>query len=157
MSNPHFQNSMNRIPAMGISGQKVPTNPVVYFCKPLKTSHAITSGVFVWADGDEVSSSGTGQPLGLAMALDPYFNTDILSGADNKIPENEYVSVCIKGDFFVTTSTACSAGDKVFANLSDGTVKTDEADSTVENAIETSFTVVTGGEADDVIVISNWI
>ena len=76
--------------------------------------------------------------------------------ASNTVPVGYPVSVEVKGDFFAVTTAAATVGQKVFAVLADGTIKTGNAQTTVKDAIETDFEVIQAGDAGDVIIISNW-
>ncbi len=161
MNNASFQTKLNSIPARGIAGQKLFTNPIVYYCKALRAEKDIPCSAFVWLSTDTsvedtVINSGTGKPLGLCLPLALYANEDLLSSASNQITENNYLSVCIKGDLLVTCASVSKVGDKIFASLTDGSIKADKADATVTGFIETDFSVISAGSAGELITISNW-
>lgn len=165
-----FQGQVNILPAIGVPGQHMSTNPLVSAQKGYCAADTVTIGGFVWAATKDkndatadkndafVKSSGTGAPLGFAVReiTNPLgYNQP----ASNTVPKGFPVSVAVKGDFAVITGTAATVGQRVFAVLTDGSIKTGEADATVENAIETDYKVVNingGGAAGDIIVISNW-
>lgn len=163
-----FQRQVNILPAIGVPGQHMSTNPLVSTQKGYCAADTVTIGGFVWAaivnkndvnkNDALVKSTGTGAPLGFAVReiTNPLgYNQP----ASNTVPKGFPVSVAVKGDFAVITGTAATVGQSVFAVLADGSIKTGTAGATVENAIETDYKVVNingGGAVGDIIVISNW-
>ena len=168
-----FQGQVNILPAIGVPGQHMSTNPLVSTQKGYCAADTVTIGGFVWAvtvaeddafvkstaeDDAFVKSTGTGAPLGFAVReiTNPLgYN----KSASNTVPKGFPVSVAVKGDFAVITGTAATVGQSVFAVLADGSIKTGEKGSTVDNAVETDYKVVNingGGAVGDIIVISNW-
>lgn len=167
-----FQGQVNILPAIGVPGQHMSTNPLVSTQKGYCAADTVTIGGFVWAvtvkendaavtvkENDAfVKSTGKGAPLGFAVReiTNPLgYNQP----ASNTVPKGFPVSVAVKGDFAVITRTAATVGQSVFAVLADGSIKTEAAGVTVDGAVETDYKVVNingGGAADDIIVISNW-
>lgn len=161
-----FQGQVNILPAIGVPGQHMSTNPLVSTQKGYCAADTVTIGGFVWAAPAEnaenndafVKSTGTGAPLGFAVReiTNPLgYNQP----ASNTVPKGFPVSVAVKGDFAVITGTAATVGQSVFAVLKDGSIKTGTADVNVEGAIKTDYKVVNingGGAVGDIIVISNW-
>lgn len=163
-----FQGQVNILPAIGVPGQHMSTNPLVSTQKGYCAADTVTIGGFVWAatakenDAKEndafVKSTGEGAPLGFAVReiTNPLgYNQP----ASNTVPKGFPVSVAVKGDFAVITATTATVGQSVFAVLADGSIKTDTAGGTVDGAIETDYKVVNingGGAVGDIIVISNW-
>lgn len=167
-----FQGQVNILPAIGVPGQHMSTNPLVSTQKGYCAADTVTIGGFVWAVTVEkndaavtvekndafVKSTGTGAPLGFAVReiTNPLGYNE---SASNTVPKGFPVSVAVKGDFAVITGTAATVGQSVFAVLADGSIKTGTAGGTVEGAIETDYKVVNingGGAVGDIIVISNW-
>lgn len=164
-----FQGQVNILPAIGVPGQHMSTNPLVSTQKGYCAADTVTIGGFVWAAVAEndaavaendafVKSTGTGAPLGFAVReiTNPLgYNQP----ASNTVPKGFPVSVAVKGDFAVITRTAATVGQSVFAVFADGSIKTGTAGGTVDGAIETDYKVVNingGGAEGDIIVISNW-
>lgn len=159
-----FQGQVNILPAIGVPGQHMSTNPLVSTQKGYYAADTVTIGGFVWAATEDkndafVKSTGTGAPpLGFAVReiTNPLgYNQP----ASNTVPKGFPVSVAVKGDFAVITRTAATVGQSVFAVLADGSIKTGTAGDNVEGAIETDYKVVNingGGTVGDIIVISNW-
>lgn len=155
-----FQKTVNTYPGIGIPGAYAAINPIVSTAKGYVASAACNIGGFVWADADKekegcVKPTGTGRPLGFAVReITNPLGIDV--EASNTVPVGHPVSVEVKGDFFAVTTTDAIVGQKVFAVLADGTIKTEKAQATVEGAVETDFEVIQAGAANDVIIISNW-
>lgn len=161
-----FQGQVNILPAIGVPGQHMSTNPLVSTQKGYCAADTVTIGGFVWAatvnenDANDafVKSTGTGAPLGFAVReiTNPLgYNQP----ASNTVPKGFPVSVAVKGDFAVITKTAATVGQSVFAVLADGSIKTGTKGNSVDGAVETDYKVVNingGGAVGDIIVISNW-
>lgn len=158
-----FQGQVNILPAIGVPGQHMSTNPLVSTQKGYCAADTVTIGGFVWAatekDNDAlVKSTGTGAPLGFAVReiTNPLGYNE---SAFNTVPKGFPVSVAVKGDFAVVTKTVASVGQSVYAVLADGSIETDVAGVNNENLVETDYKVVNingGGAKGDIIVISNW-
>lgn len=159
-----FQEQVNILPAIGVPGQHMSTNPLVSTQKGYCAADTVTIGGFVWAATENekdalVKSTGTGAPLGFAVReiTNPLGYNE---SASNTVPKGFPVSVAVKGDFAVVTGTAATVGQSVFAVLADGSIKTGKAgDDSVMDAVETDYKVVNingGGAVGDIIVISNW-
>lgn len=158
-----FQGQVNILPAIGVPGQHMSTNPLVSTQKGYCAADTVTIGGFVWAvTGDQndafVKSTGVGAPLGFAVReiTNPLGYNE---SASNTVPKGFPVSVAVKGDFAVITATKATVGQSVFAVLANGTIITGDAGATVDGAVKTDYKVVNingGGAADDIIVISNW-
>ena len=146
-----FQQTVNTYPGIAI-------NPIVSTAKGYVASAACNIGGFVWAADKEgcVKPTGTGRPLGFVAVREITNPLGIDVEASNTVPVGYPVSVEVKGDFFAVTTTAATVGQKVFAVLADGTIKTGAAQATVKGAVETDFEVIQAGAAGDVIIISNW-
>lgn len=158
-----FQGQVNILPAIGVPGQHMSTNPLVSTQKGYCAADTVKIGGFVWAVTVEendalVSSTGKGAPLGFAVReiTNPLGYNE---SASNTVPKGFPVSVAVKGDFAVITGTPATVGQSVFAVFADGTITTNTAGVSVDGAVETDYKVVNingGGAKGDIIVISNW-
>lgn len=159
-----LQEQVNILPAIGVPGQHMSTNPLVSTQKGYCAADTVTIGGFVWAvtvAGNDAFVKSTGEegvPLGFAVReiTNPLGYNE---SASNTVPKGFPVSVAVKGDFAVVTKTAATVGQSVFAVLKDGSIKTGGADRSIEGAVKTDYKVVNingGGAAGDIIVISNW-
>lgn len=159
-----FQEQVNILPAIGVPGQHMSTNPLVSTQKGYCAADTVTIGGFVWAANEVdqndafVKSTGTGAPLGFAVReiTNPLGYNE---SASNTVPKGFPVSVAVKGDFAVITGTTATVGQSVFAVRENGSIITDQKGATVDGAEETDYKVVNingGGAKGDIIVISNW-
>lgn len=159
-----FQEQVNILPAIGVPGQHMSTNPLVSTQKGYCAADTVTIGGFVWAvpnkenDAFFVKSTGTGAPLGFAVReiTNPLGYNE---SASNTVPKGFPVSVAVKGDFAVVTGTDATVGQSVFAVLTDGSIKTGTSAQNIDGAVKTDYKVVNingGGTKGDIIVISNW-
>lgn len=158
-----FQEQVNILPAIGVPGQHMSTNPLVSTQKGYCAADTVTIGGFVWAETANsndafVKSTGTGAPLGFAVReiTNPLGYNE---SASNTVPKGFPVSVAVKGDFAVITGTIAIVGQSVFAVFADGSIRTGQKGEIVDGAVETDYKVVNingGGAAGDIIVISNW-
>lgn len=158
-----FQGQVNILPAIGVPGQHMSTNPLVSTQKGYCAADTVTIGGFVWAVTEKendalVKSKGEGAPLGFAVReiTNPLGYNE---SASNTVPKGFPVSVAVKGDFAVVTGTTAAVGQSVFAVLADGSIKTGTAGEYEDGLIETDYKVVNingGGAVGDIIVISNW-
>lgn len=158
-----FQGQVNILPAIGVPGQHMSTNPLVSTQKGYCAADTVNIGGFVWAvTGKEndafVKSTGEGAPLGFAVReiTNPLGYNE---SASNTVPKGFPVSVAVKGDFAVVTGTTATVGQSVFAVLADGSIKTCNTGDSVDDAVKTDYKVVNingGGAVGDIIVISNW-
>jgi hypothetical protein len=164
-----FQEQVNILPAIGVPGQHMSTNPLVSTQKGYCAADTVTIGGFVWAETANkndaaVKSTGTDAPLGFAVReitnpLICYNPEGYNKSASNTVPKGFPVSVAVKGDFAVITRTEATEGQSVFAVLADGSIKTGQKGDKLEDAVETDYKVVNingGGAVGDIIVISNW-
>lgn len=158
-----FQGEVNILPAIGVPGQHMSTNPLVSTQKGYCAADTVTIGRFVWAVTEKendafVKSTGTNAPLGLAVReiTNPLGYNE---SASNTVPKGFPVSVAVKGDFAVITGTPAKVGQSVFAVLKDGSIKTNTVGEIMDDAVETDYKVVNingSGAVGDIIVISNW-
>lgn len=158
-----FQGQVNILPAIGVPGQHMSTNPLVSTQKGYCAADTVTIGGFVWAVTEKendafVKSTGSGAPLGLAVReiTNPLGYNE---SASNTVPKGFPVSVAVKGDFAVITKTAATVGQRVYAVLEDGSIITKQNEEEDNKSVITDYKVVNingGGAEGDIIVISNW-
>ena len=170
MAQPGFQTQVSKDPAIGVPGDKASLNVCIYTDRNYVAGDGkVTIGQFVWFDpSNPTEFHGTGilnalstgaagaKPLGIVQRNLSAVNYDIMSGATMVVPEGSALNVVIKGDLYAQAATAATRGQKVFAVLADGSLKTGAAGATIAGAIETSFEVKDGGDAGDLITISSW-
>lgn len=157
-----FQQSVNLYPSPGQEGTQASMNPLVVALPPEGSYKAGTNGVyqsrFAWVDGTDntlLNNTGTGAPAGFLM------NT-----GKGTIPVGEVGSMFIqagtdlavytKGDFWVKSTTAATVGQKIFAVLADGTIKTGAAGATIAGAVETPWVVTNAADANTLLKMTSW-
>lgn len=168
MAKANFQKQVATTPAIGVPGDKASLNPFVYTDRNFVAGDdTVTVGNFVWDDPDNPTdyhgsgvfkalSSGTGQPLGIVQRNLSYVNYDILDGGTLIVPELAPLQTVIFGDMYAIATTAATKGQKVFAVLADGSLKTGAAGATIVGAVETNWLVTEGGAAGEIITVSSW-
>ncbi len=166
MSKSTFQSSLNQVPARAMIGQVKTINPAIYAVPHAQAKEVITIGNFVWEDDTEsqdalyISPSADGsniKPLGIVAHTGNYANTDLSLSASLSINSGQYADIIVKGDICVSAPNTAKRGDKVFANIYDGSIEIAASQSELEDAVETDFTVLEGGEKGCIITISNWV
>lgn len=170
MATANFQTQVQTYPAKGVPGDKASLNPAVYTDRNyISGDAAVIVGNFVWDDPDNPtdyygsgvmkalsSSASAVAPLGIVERNLSYFNYDLKDGGTLTLPEAANLTVVRRGDLYAVASTAANKGQKVFAVLADGSLKTGPAGAAVSGAVETPWTVTEGGAAGELITISNW-
>lgn len=155
---PNFQQQVNAYPAKGVPGDRASLNPHVYVIgNPLAEGHVIL-GRFVW-DGSEIGlakNSGTGKPLGFVERVLAYYDLDLGQPGGLATPDRAPLLVARKGDYYAVALTAAVRGQKIFAVLADGSLKSGAAGAAISGAVETDWVVIEGGAAGELITISNW-
>lgn len=162
-----FQSAVNIYPAIGVPGAFASNNPVVSTALGRIANTTLTIGGFCWDDTSnpgQVKKTGSGKPLGF-VARDTIYPIDTLvafpedgtaGNNTNMVPIGGSVNVQVEGDFYVLVSESVTAGQKVFASTTDGTVKAGTAGSTVSGAVETDWAFMQAGDEGDIVVISNY-
>lgn len=162
-----FQSAVNIYPAQGVPGAFASTNPVVSTALGRIANTTLTIGGFCWDDTSnpgQVKNTGSGKPLGF-VARDIIYPINTLvafpedgtaGNTTNMVPIGGSVNVQVEGDFYVLVSESVTAGQKVFASTTDGTVKAGTAGSTVSGAVETDWAFMQAGDEGDIVVISNY-
>lgn len=121
-----------------------------------KSDGTIKVGTFCFNSGNDiVSLAGTGTPLGFvardgSLAMIPVFDESTLI-----INKGFGVTAYTKGDFYAQVSADVTVGQKVFASEIDGSIKGDEAGTTVDGYVETQFTFSTAAASGTLAIISN--
>lgn len=162
-----FQSVVNIYPAQGVPGAFASNNPVVSTALGRIANTTLTIGGFCWDDTSnpgQVKNTGSGKPLGF-VARDIIYPIDTLvafpedgtaGNTTNTVPIGGSVNVQVEGDFYVLVSESVTAGQKVFASTTDGTVKAGTAGGTVSSAVETDWAFMTSADSGGIAIISNY-
>lgn len=152
-----FQTKVLSELAKGIPGAQASINRTESTAVGYVADGDVTIGGFVWrTEANKCASKGSGAPLGFAHLDRIYTIIDITKGAVNYAPDGAPVSVMAKGDFYATTTTAATAGQKVWANAADGTIAADDGsfEDSGRGMVETEFYFAEDAEANDVTIIT---
>ncbi|MDI3439320.1 hypothetical protein QLG07_07630 [Erwinia sp. V90_4] len=113
---------------------------------------------FAWRDGTNpllLNNTGTGKPVGFI-----YNNANAtigyLQNSSMTIPAGREASPIVGGDYWALAATDATVGQKVFAVLADGTLKTGAAGATISGAVETDWYVSSPATTGNLIIISTW-
>lgn len=172
MANINFQSQVAKFPGLGVPGDKASLNQIVTTDRNYIAGDSnVKVGNFVWANPlnpvspeyhgsgiwDALSSSTASVlPLGLVLRNLSYFNTDIFSGATLKVLKGANLTIVRGADLYVVSTDASTRGQRVFAELKDGSVRIGDKGATIDGAVETYWTVTEGGAAGELITISSW-
>jgi hypothetical protein len=88
------------------------------------------------------NSAVSGKPLGFVYRVQDVA-LPCASGYTLAIPQGQACPVAAKGRFFAVSATAVTAGQKVYAVLADGSIKTDATGQTISGAVETDWVAKT--------------
>ncbi|USA53862.1 hypothetical protein NDN13_01330 [Acinetobacter sp. C32I] len=113
-------------------------------------------GRFAWAVNGVVSNAGSGKPQGFIHRENQALITTWLDEASNVIPQGLSLTIHVAGDFWAQTLTNATVGQKVYASLTTGDVKTEAAGATVAGYIETDWLVASAASANELIKITTW-
>lgn len=158
-----FQNHVEIYPARGREGQPASGNPIIAAVGGQDSFRAGKDGVvmarFCWRDTTNpelANNTGTGRPLGFVQNNGTATIERVGDTAGMVIRAGTAVTPIAQGDFYAKSTTAVTAGQKVFAVLADGTIKTDAEGATVADAIETDWFAVESVAAGEVFTMSTW-
>lgn len=155
-----FQSVINQYPAPGVEGGFASTNPHATFLAGeaalVAGTGGLTIGRFAWAVNGVATNTGTGAPSGFVHRDGQAAITEWLGAASNVIQVGREVTLMVAGDFWARTATAATRGQKIFAVLADGTIKTGAAGATISGAVETPFYASSACDAGELVKISTW-
>jgi len=153
-----LQTFVNTELAVGVAGDLVNVTDKMYTAVNPIAETAVTAGCFVCQGTDAMKQCKLGGtvPMGIAQRVYQYNNESLVAGASMTIPAGSGVSVIKKGYVYVAATAAATVGQKVFAVLATGAIKTGAAGASVSGAVETDWSVLTpASAAGDIIVIGN--
>ena len=146
-----FQNLVNRQPAPAVEGAIASANPRASMLAGdsalVSGANGVTVGRFAFArnDNGQVGNVDPGAPyrVGFVGLSNPVLITAWLGGASMLLQPGIEVTLFVEGDFWGRfVSGAAVIGQKVFASLTDGTLKSAAAGASVAGSIETNWFVL---------------
>ncbi|KVS50690.1 hypothetical protein WK39_27915 [Burkholderia cepacia] len=171
-----FQQHVYYQPAPAVEGDFASANPrasVLAGPGSLVAGPAgVTVGRFAWATStgqpdvtsgetdfyNLVSNTGVGPPTGFVHREQQALITTWLAEASMLVPAGLPVTLHQAGDFWVRNAGAgpSAAGQKAFANLTDGAVQSGAAGATVAGTVETKWFVMSAAAPGELMKISSW-
>lgn len=157
-----FQTSINQFPAPAVEGDFASDNTRTSVLNAVETLLAAAAGVtvgrFSWVDSPSqtASNAGSGVPDGFVHRQYGAMITQWLGQAGMVIPQGVQLSLLNQGDFWAKTLTTATVGQKVYAVLADGTIKTGAAGGSIAGAVETKWSVASAGAVGELIKITSW-
>lgn len=153
------------VPGQAATPSQSVYTPVTY----LAGEGGCKAGTFVWPDADRegfavqanpnTSDPAAVRPLGLVERVLDVPNYDVTSQATDIVPENQALTIAVRGDYYVklpSDAGDATAGQAVFVKNDDGTIKGAAAGTSVDGYAETSWRFVQNCTAGDTALISNW-
>ncbi len=157
-----FQTTINYQPGTAVAGDFASNNPrATVLAGPgglVAGTGGLTVATFAWvqSDGVTVLNVGSTAPSGFISRQDMQAIISTYGAeAGSTIPAGFGVTLYNKGDFFVTTGTAATVGQKIFASTTTGAIETGAAGATISGYIETDFYVASAGAANSLIKMSS--
>ncbi|MEX9875219.1 hypothetical protein AB7X03_17410 [Providencia rettgeri] len=160
-----FQKQVNMYRGVGQVGQPASASPIIAYAGGKDAFRTAEEGVMIASFVFRTSASSKfvtnkapsadSKPLGfiqnLAQGVIGYRESQSMH-----IAQGVEVSPKVAGDFWATSSTIAIEGQKVFASLTDGSIATSDAGSTIAGYVETNWSVSQGAAIGDLIIISSW-
>lgn len=151
-----FQTTVKTTLAAAVAGDKATPNQSIYApLTPLAGEGGATVGTFGWLQADgTVIDSGSTAPSGFVERVQEYPNYTVTSPGTLLIPQGFPVTLAVKGDYWVQTTQTAAVGGQVYVNQTTGAIEA--TDSSGTNVAATGWLFKTAGEANDMVIISNW-
>lgn len=160
-----FQDRVGIYRGVGQVGHPASTSPIIAAAGgpgAFKTDSAgVTIGTFVFRSAEDpkvvtnVAPAADSKAIGfiqnLAQAIIDYGQS-----ASMLIRGGVEISPKVGGDFWVKSSTVATAGQKVFASITNGSIATGAAGETISGYVETDWFVSQGAAVGDLVIISSW-
>lgn len=167
------QKTVNILPALGVSGQKVATDSARYLAYQPLSDGTVEVGAFAFAKtagGSQsapfaiasLTGSASQLPLGFVERVVDGTLTNALVEGDNTLAEGAVVTVAVQGQFYLEVPTGLSsitAGMGVYVNPTTGAINLASSAGTGE--VDSGFVVVipNGGasaDAGDMVIIEKF-
>ena len=151
-----LQHAVHTNLAFAVPGDKATPNQSVYSpVNPLAGEGGVAVGAFGWLQSDgTLTGSGSTAPSGFVERVQAYPDYTLTSTGSLLIPEHFPVTLAVRGDYWVQTSQSALAGGQVYVNQTTGAIEATESSGT--NVAATGWQFKTSGQANDMVIISNW-
>lgn len=125
----------------------------------LTGSLGLTIGRFCWIDSNDsrvLNNFGAGEPVGFLHRNQQGLITGFLNGSSLTVQKGFNIGIYAKGAFYARNTEGQSIfGEKVYANLSNGTITTAATGLVIPGYIETDFYVYLDAAINELTIISN--
>lgn len=156
-----FQTQVNFQQGYAVQGDFATTNPLVSYAANesgfISGAQGILIGTFVWQEpnGVIVNNFGTGKPIGFVARENQAVISQFLEEGTLKIPAGRNITVFRQGDFFAkNVFNASITGQKIFANLTDGSIASFDSGTIASGYVETDFSVYLNADINELTIIS---
>lgn len=151
-----LQTAVKTALAAAVAGDKATPNQSIYTpINPIAGEGGATVGTFGWIQADgTVIDTGSTAPSGFVERVIAYPNYLVTDDGTLLIPEGFPVTLAVKGDYWVQTTQTAAVGGQVYVNQTTGAIEATNSSGT--NVAATGWLFKTAGEANDMVIISNW-
>ena len=151
-----LQTKVNTVLAAAVAGDKATADQSIYTpLNHLAGEGGATVGTFGWIQADgTVIDAGTTAPSGFVERVQAYPNYTVTDDGSLLIPQGFPVTLAVKGDYWVQTTQTAAVGGQVYVNQTTGAIEATNSSGT--NVAATGWLFKTAGEANDMVIISNW-
>lgn len=161
------QTQINIKPALAVNGDRASLNPFSSAISPpagfVAGAGGVTVARFAWVDTTDPTKrkllntdGGTGnQPVGFIARTMQALVTVFLDESSMLIPVGYEVTASLKGDYFMEVAVVPAVkGNKVFANIADGTMQSAAAGTIIAGYTETQYVVSLGASVGELAIIT---
>lgn len=151
-----LQTAVKTVLAAAVAGDKATADQSIYTpLNHLAGEGGATVGTFGWIQANgTVIDTGSTAPSGFVERVQGYPNYTVTSAGTLLIPEGFPVTLAVKGDYWVKTTQKCTVGGQVYVNQTTGAIEATNSSGT--NVAATGWLFKMAGEANDMVIISNW-
>ena len=154
-----LQSQVNTDLAAAVPGQKATPDQSIYTPNNFVAGeNGAQVGTFCWPDGSnpgavDSTTSGADAPLGFVERVISTYMYDVTESGTLTVPAGQAVTVAVRGDYWVQTTEAATVGGQVYVDKTNGSILS----AVGSNGIACPGWVFrTAGNADDMVIISNW-
>jgi len=146
--------------AYGVAGSPATPDQLVHHPLNLIAEENCAVGNFCFQGSNAMfakqSSEEEVQPIGILQRVINYPNYMIGQSGTLVVPEGSPLTIVTLGNLWVNMTNSSSEGEAVFASLTDGSLTSAAAGTTVAGSVETTWRVVVSGLVGEASLISNW-
>lgn len=154
-----LQSQVNTDLAAAVPGQKATPDQSIYTPNNFVAGENGTQvGTFCWIDGSnpgavDSTTSGSDAPLGFVERVISTYMYDVTESGTLTVTAGQAVTVAVRGDYWVKTTETATVGGQVYVDKTNGSILS----AVGSNGIACPGWVFrTAGNADDMVIISNW-